>query len=125
MQKKYKNIFLTTLLILSFVISLHSIIPHDHHNSQSEETLNKQHEDNKNERQPFHCHLFNDLIINKKSISFHNSIKQKIILFKIISHLDIEYYETSINQKLIQNSIHIPDEFFLSENTPTRGSPLI
>ncbi len=125
MQKKYKNIFLTILLILSFVISLHSIIPHDHHYIKSEETHNKHDEDNKNEQQPIHCHLFYDLVINKKSISFYNSKKQIIILNKIISHIDIEFYETSISKKLQQNSIYIPDKIFLSENTPSRGSPQI
>jgi len=125
MATNYKNTISIFLLITGLVMFSHSLIPHDHHYDNHLETTNEEYQE-KNEKgqEPIHCHFFNDIVIEKISIS-HKSIVKPISLFIVyITNISFDFTEDLVNKSFTNQAFHFPDKIFLSPNSPTRGSPL-
>jgi hypothetical protein len=87
----FKNIRLISLLLAVTLLNAHMIIPHDHHQSETNSCQQDSFPSSKQERShhsgfPLHCHAFNDLTSEKainlvilKLIQFHDHIPASII----------------------------------------------
>jgi len=125
MAINYKNTISIFLLITGLVILSHSILPHDHHYDNHLETTHEEHQEkNTSGNEPIHCHFFNDIVIEKVSIS-HKSIVKPISLFILyITNISFNFTEDLGHKSFTNQAFHFPSKLFLSENSPTRGSPL-
>ena len=125
MAKKYKNTISIFLLIIGLVIFSHSILPHDHHYENHLETTNEEHQEkNEKEQEPFHCHFFNDIVINKITSSSQSIVKPISLFILYITNISFNFTEGFFNKSFTSQIFHFPDRLFLSKNSPTRGSPL-
>jgi len=126
MKKEIKNIIAYMLLTTSFAIFFHSVIPHDHHYNINCDLSHHNHQHEKGEEAPVHCHFFNEIIVDK-AFSAPQYKVQKIIpvdfVFAYIVNLRFTKPEQKIHYFYEQNQSF--DYFVCIENSPTRGSPIV
>jgi len=125
MAVNYKNTISILLLITGLVIFSHSILPHDHHYDNLTEVNHNEHQEkNKKGQEPIHCHFFNDIVINKITTSYQNTIKQITLLYSYISQFDFDIEDNTIIKAIFYNDFYYPDFLTYIDISPTRGSPL-
>ena len=85
---------------------------------------NEHHEKDKNGQEPIHCHFFNDVVVSKITSSSQTVVKSTNLIILYFAQFG-SYYNEEIDINYFTDKIsHFPDPIFLSENSPTRGSPL-
>jgi len=121
MRKKIKNTITFISLFIALVIFSHSILPHDHHFLLVGTHDNN--DDDGSEKKSAHCFYFNDVIIQKSSLSSNIAIK-KLVNIKVFAIKNILVQEALFAPKnYSDNSFYYPISETLSYTSPTRGSP--
>ncbi|VAW20778.1 hypothetical protein MNBD_BACTEROID01-1131 [hydrothermal vent metagenome] len=127
MQKGIKNTSTFFLWLAGLIIFSHAITPHHHHFSPIVNYSHQvNHKDNPPEDNPFHCHSFNNLAIDKVEVISNKSSSIKIISdIAIINSTCFQYSKNprkricfSTNNDCLLNIVFL-------KNSPTRGSPAI
>jgi len=122
MRELYRNIFLGLLLITGLVILSHSVIPHDHHYEVACETEHYENHNESSDNDPIHCHFFNDIVIEKVTVSFNKNIVNQLLSVYVVLIIDDINDSFEIN-KTFNIDYFLPDNKVNIENSPTRGSP--
>ncbi|HEB62158.1 MAG TPA: hypothetical protein ENI82_03305 [Bacteroidetes bacterium] len=120
MRKKIKNTITFISLFIALVIFSHSILPHDHHF-----LLVGTHDNNDDgsEKKSAHCFYFNDVIIQKSSLSSNIAIK-KLVKVKVFAIKNILVQEALFApNNYSDDSFYYPVNEIFSYTSPTRGSP--
>jgi len=127
MNKIIKHIPLFLLLLAGLLVSVHMIIPHDHHQAE----LSSDHGDScpvsdgksKNHHSfPVHCHAFNDLA-SEKVISY--VVKDNIHTIDVLVCLlpDSFVFDSYLKLQPIYDSRDRFTDFLLLEYSPFRAPP--
>lgn len=124
MQRNFKNTFLIIIVILSFVIALHSIIPHDHHDDFVSDIEHHHNNHTKSGENPFHCHYLNTITFDKAGINSISKIIKKLPnLYSIITTYFCESNIKFSKKYFIIQDDNLPDYSTSVKIYPTRGSP--
>ncbi|NOY95457.1 MAG: hypothetical protein GXO81_03595 [Chlorobi bacterium] len=127
MQKGIKNTSIFFLWFAGLIIFSHAVTPHHHHFSPIiDYNYQVNHKDNDPENNPFHCHSFNNLAIDKvEIISNKSSIIKMMIDIAAINNICFQYFENPRKKIKLSNKNDFPLNIVFLKNSPTRGSPAI
>ena len=123
MKKSLQNIIVFLLLIAGLTIFLHSVIPHDHHYNQNCDINHHQHPQDDENTQPVHCHLFNEIIVDKAITSHQLMVKLNLTDLREVFVFNFTQKISFKKQNFFIPRNNFSDYFVFLENTPTRGSP--
>ena len=123
MHRKTENISLYFIWIVILMFFAHGAVPHDHHSGYHSE---HEEQDSQNQSIPVHCHVLNDLIIDRTADSVGTSSISKTSPNSFI----YRFFNLPDKNKTLTVFIKIsndlfPDDTHRINNTPVRGSPFI
>ena len=124
MHYRTKNITLLFIWLTGLMFFMHGITPHHHHFDSV--YTHGDNADNESDDSPYHCHAFNDLVIDKTGNPVNNvSSAGSNIAASYNSELSLCVNESRINRLNDIYNFKVPPEKVFLENTPARGSPVL
>ncbi len=106
MRNIKRPIFLFVLALSTFVMLSHSVILHHHHTHSitlhEEDSCDEDTGHENEQKEPFHCHAFNDTDWYSTDNGFENSWQEFVFLFSITEILNEKSVEKTLN--------HLPPE---------------
>ncbi len=123
MYRKTENISLYLIWIVILMFFAHGAVPHDHHSGYHSEHKKQS---SQNQSTPVHCHVLNDLIIDRTADSISTLSFSKTSPNSFIRQLYNLPDQHKTLMVIIKTSNDLfPDDTHRLNNAPVRGSPFI